>query len=57
MFKEYFNKDKIEEIWNTDIFPNWDAHWDYRLKRPKEKKYQTMLKALRRFFCCQDSRD
>lgn len=52
LFRSYFNKDKIEEIWNTDIFPNWDSHWDYRLKRPKQKKYQTFMKNLRKFFCC-----
>jgi hypothetical protein len=57
-FRSYFNKDKIEEIWNTDIFPNWDSHWDYRLKRPKQKKYQTFLKKLKRVCCCsEDNRD
>lgn len=50
--KTYFNKEKIEEIWNTDIFPHWDNHWDYRLKRPKHKKYQNFVKAVRAFCCC-----
>ena len=29
--------DQIEEIWNTEIFPHWDDHWDYQKKRPKVK--------------------
>lgn len=52
VFRSYFNKEKIEEIWNTDIFPNWDSHWDYRLKRPREKKYHTFMKKMRKFCCC-----
>ena len=30
---------KIEELWNTEIFPEWDRHWDYKNKKPKEKSY------------------
>lgn len=26
-------------MWNNDIFPFWDKHWDYKLRKPKEKGY------------------
>ena len=35
------SREKIEEIWNTDIFPHWDKHWDYKSKKPKQKSYIT----------------
>ena len=33
------NNDLIEELWNNDIFPHWDYHWDYKHRKPKEKGY------------------
>lgn len=29
--------EQVEEIWNTEIFPHWDDHWDYKKKKPKVK--------------------
>ena len=29
------SKDSIEDIWNMEIFANWDKHWDYKKKKPK----------------------
>ena len=26
-------------MWNTEIFPLWDKHWDYKNRKPKEKGY------------------
>jgi hypothetical protein len=26
-------------MWNNDIFPFWDRHWDYKHRKPKEKGY------------------
>jgi hypothetical protein len=26
-------------MWNTEIFPLWDRHWDYKRRKPKEKGY------------------
>ena len=26
-------------MWNTEIFPLWDRHWDYKQRKPKEKGY------------------
>ena len=26
-------------MWNNEIFPLWDRHWDYKLRKPKEKGY------------------
>ena len=37
--KSTIDKEKIEDVWNTDIFPLWDRHWDYKHKKPKEKGY------------------
>ena len=38
-FVSTVNNDIIEDIWNTDIFPHWDKHWDYKNRKPKEKGY------------------
>ena len=33
------NSEVIEDMWNNDIFPFWDKHWDYKQRKPKEKGY------------------
>lgn len=38
-YKSTINSEVIEELWNNDIFPFWDRHWDYKHRKPKEKGY------------------
>ena len=44
------SREKVEEIWNTEIFPHWDKHWDYKNKKPKQKSYIT--RGLEALCCC-----
>lgn len=38
-FASTINNEIIEDMWNTEIFPFWDRHWDYKRRKPKEKGY------------------
>jgi cytohesin/brefeldin A-inhibited guanine nucleotide-exchange protein len=33
--KRRAEKEKITEIWKIDILPNWEFHWDYQNRKPK----------------------
>jgi len=33
--KRQAEKEKLSEIWKVDILPNWESHWDYEKRKPK----------------------
>jgi hypothetical protein len=38
------DRNEIDDIWKTDIFPNWEYHWDYANTKPKSiEKYRKMI--------------
>ena len=36
-----WSEDRIEDLWNNEIFPFWDKHWNYKHRKPKSKSYFT----------------
>lgn len=44
------SRQKIEDLWNTDVFPFWDRHWDYASKKPIHKS--TIARGLEALCCC-----
>ena len=49
-YESHMSKDSIEDIWNTSIFANWDNHWDYKKKKPKEKNL--IVRGMEAICCC-----
>jgi len=33
--KKQAEKEKLSEVWKVDILPNWESHWDYEKRQPK----------------------
>lgn len=44
----------IEEIWNTEIFPHWDRHWDYKNKKPLVRN--VLVRGIEAICCCWKSK-